>query len=1590
MPPEPLPWDRRDFRKHDRSASDARAVAGVLGRGGLHKWRDQQQQQPHRNHHAPPPYHQQQQQQRWYSDFRSPGQSKQGGWSMYSGDAGQGVAPFSSRFDRNLENKGCQNFVSRGNGRYYRDDRGSFTRKEWKGPSWEAAVAHNSTGETITEVNNLRSIGNTQPCHNSSSRSGRTSNAPLDSTSLSDQYQTESLVTEKMDNITDETTGKGQESEKENCLGPVELEPLKWNRVDSLSSRSTCISHSTSSKSPGQDSIEVLTEVQLKNATPNKSLSVDVSCDRLNSPTQSEDTGPRKKRRLGWGEGLAKYEKKKVDGPDDGTTKSESSLSAVSTESPQSQSTNLLEKSARVERLLDCASPATPSSVACSYSPDVIEEKSAKDANVDCDATNVSCSPSIASQSRYAGSPINLQTLELESIANLSSLINEFLQPNDPCSAENGDTQRMSMTKLLLWKVDVLKALEITESEIESLEMELKSISHPAGPRTPVGEQQSSPCELLDITSRYGVAHVVSKDVDMDSPDGATSKFVDVPAIFLPEKAEFSEDSRNVDIDKSCNLDTKCLKNVFSSPESHGCVSSNALIGNTSCEDRNMGNIWGTIHSSNRDAANRALEELNKLLPKGCCFDGSVQSFFSSLPRNSSVVKERFLKRKQFLQFKEKVLTLKFKVFQHFWKEGQVVSIKTLRGKTWKKFDTSRNGQKKNRSRVSSYGGGCQTVPADEVINFVNNLLSQLAFKPNRNTLKMPALILDKNVKMSRFISNNGLVEDPFTVEKERSIINPWTAEEREIFIEELTAFGKDFRKIASFLDHKTVADCIEFYYKNHKSKWFEEARKNSGFIKQRKSRTTTYLVGSGKRRNCEFNAASLDMLGAASEIAANIDKGMDVQQKCVSRSSFGGASSSCVPTRVVDHLLKGSDSKDMDNNDRETEAADVLAGICGSLSPETTSSSITSSVDLGDGYKDPSCPRISPSVKRPLTPEVIEDVDSECSDESCGEMNTTDWSDEEKSIFIRAVSSHGKDFCMVSRCVRTKSANQCKVFFSKASKSLGLDMIQPGSGAASGDVDGGGSDVEDDCNMRSYLGTGNNSSEYETKEISSPPRMKSDHESEMVDAAPDFKRFGGKKGQCPLDSTTNELVLENSVLDARGDDKPVTDVQYPQTAPVALNMETGRGVKEEVPDWSNEAENGALVKVSNDHCAEEKQCHIPLLPKVRVSDSTDDNDTSHETSWKKFELTHTSVDAHSSTQTCQKSNIPKEANVGMCSAEKSRVSSLPPNGRLASVASTTIFSVPIKYSDTPNRNALLPVEATGNDGTHLSSYSLGSPQILQGYPLSLQTMKGTTRDVSSARQDEHSNSDWHTDFSLQKCKEARQSDVSFPPLERVRDRSTPPQSCCSSAGDSNPPRKGDVKLFGKILSSSQQKPVERADDNSSSQNQRLKLISEQKDSAQSKFDSNGYTPSEKMLARRFTLWDGNRIQTTPVPPILDSTRLLAKYPSAFSNFVPSSLHGPVDGTSVFQRREMSSSIGVKQVQDDTLAEMQRRNTLNAAAGTSSGVGIARQGRMVFGAEYPSLTDPVAAIKMHYARMQGGNIVIDTDGRWINSRDIGR
>lgn len=144
------------------------------------------------------------------------------------------------------------------------------------------------------------------------------------------------------------------------------------------------------------------------------------------------------------------------------------------------------------------------------------------------------------------------------------------------------------------------------------------------------------------------------------------------------------------------------------------------------------------------------------------------------------------------------------------------------------------------------------------MINFTSQLLQESQNEVKKRILKMPSLILDEKDKMiSMFKSRNGVVEDPVAVEKERVRINPWTSDERKIYVEKFRVFGKDFRKIASFLDHKTIADCVEFYYKTHKLECFEQDKKRKSRENEKLSATKIGLRRSGRKRNSKVNYVS-------------------------------------------------------------------------------------------------------------------------------------------------------------------------------------------------------------------------------------------------------------------------------------------------------------------------------------------------------------------------------------------------------------------------------------------------------------------------------------------------------------------------------------------------------------------------------------------------------------------------------------------------------------------------------------------------------------------------------------------------------------
>ncbi|TKY46293.1 Nuclear receptor corepressor 1 [Spatholobus suberectus] len=878
-----------------------------------------------------------------------------------------------------------------------------------------------------------------------------------------------------------------QSHERESSVG---WKPLKWNRLGRFSSRD-----------PGKA--------------------------RLLDKDGTEET--RKKPRLNWGEGLAEFEKKKIEEADVSANKDGTGLPPSNME----------------------ATATTPTSVACSSLTGVGDTLCVKAAYVDNDVGNLGGSPAPGSQNHQRGI---LERIDVDTLTSLGSSLVELLESDDPSSVDSSVARSTAMNKVLIWKAVISKVLEVTQTEIDSLENELKSLQSESGVRLPcspaagsllvchsaksceedIGGSDKVTCpETLQIapfdegnvekmrlsTNLHGM-HDNSKEDDISSPGIATSKFVEslplIRAVSSCDATRYGTCSKNLDGIQSTAK--KCLVsytygqvasvsscgdgNSYLSMEIKYGMDANSSASFYSCTDDTL---YNTIISSNKESAKRACEVFANLLPKECGKISNVGVSSSSLSLNDAFIKKKFAEKKWFARFKEKVLTTKYEALNHLWKKDLCLrSVRKCPPTSHKNLElglqTISKGCQKNRSSIHyrfpfPARNQLSLVPTSEMIDYTSQLLSESQDKVNRSILKMPTLILDQKDKMiSKFKSSNGRVEDPLAIEKERAMINPWTSEERNIFLEKFAAFGKDFRNIASFIDHKTNADCVEFYYKNHKSDCFEKIKKKKSGEHQKLYTAKTGLMASGKKKNGKVNVDSREILSDDPVMA----HGIPGNQRTRSGRLVLWRGYDNMKISTGDGITERSNSLDILQDERKSVAADVLAGKCGSPSFKAMSSFITRSVDPVEANRDRTCLKVRPLCQQPVMPDVTQDIDGRTSDKSCGEMDPSDWTDEEKAAFLQAVSSFGKDFTRIAQHVGTRSQDQCKIFFIKGQKGLRLDLMHHRPeyiGSLGNDVNGGRSDTDDACVVAADSVSDSDKSGTKTDEDQPSSVMNSNHD---------------------------------------------------------------------------------------------------------------------------------------------------------------------------------------------------------------------------------------------------------------------------------------------------------------------------------------------------------------------------------------------------------------------------------------------------------------------------------------------------------------
>uniref|UniRef100_A0A8C8FAK4 Nuclear receptor corepressor 2 n=1 Tax=Oncorhynchus tshawytscha TaxID=74940 RepID=A0A8C8FAK4_ONCTS len=295
--------------------------------------------------------------------------------------------------------------------------------------------------------------------------------------------------------------------------------------------------------------------------------------------------------------------------------------------------------------------------------------------------------------------------------------------------------------------------------------------------------------------------------------------------------------------------------------------------------------------------------------------------------------------------------------------------------------------QERMQSRAGQRGGGLASSAArseHEVSEIVDGISEQEnTEKQMRQLAVIPPMLFDAEQQRIKFINMNGLMDDPMKVYKDRQVMNMWSEQEKDTFREKFIQHPKNFGLIASFLERKTVAECVLFYYLTKKN----ENYKN--------------IVRRNYRRRGRMNRSSQE----------------DKEEK--EKEKEGEREEEKTEGEEREDVMK-DDTSGEDGEDKEPTVA---------LKGRRTANS--------QG-------RRKGRITRSMTSEVEETATPPLSGELANlEMNESSrWTEEEMETAKKGLLQYGRNWSAIAKMVGSKTVSQCKNFYFNYKKRQKLDEI--------------------------------------------------------------------------------------------------------------------------------------------------------------------------------------------------------------------------------------------------------------------------------------------------------------------------------------------------------------------------------------------------------------------------------------------------------------------------------------------------------------------------------------------------------------------
>ncbi|XP_028967803.1 nuclear receptor corepressor 1 [Galendromus occidentalis] len=230
---------------------------------------------------------------------------------------------------------------------------------------------------------------------------------------------------------------------------------------------------------------------------------------------------------------------------------------------------------------------------------------------------------------------------------------------------------------------------------------------------------------------------------------------------------------------------------------------------------------------------------------------------------------------------------------------------------------------KKQREEKERFSRAGQRVRSDADMEEIMDGIQQQEDedKRMRSYAVVPPRLLDNWERRFRFVSENCRVDDFATEYKEFQSMTIWSDHEKQIFREKYVQFPKNFGMIASFLERKTTAECVSYYYMSKKSENYKR------LIRKHNARKRT-------RNNVTNNRGSQPQTSSANVLAGVITTSLPTDCRLPQRRQIQPSSSSLLPSSASGMGLSSSSGQ------TTTSALSTTSSTAGSAAPSSPSAS--------------------------------------------------------------------------------------------------------------------------------------------------------------------------------------------------------------------------------------------------------------------------------------------------------------------------------------------------------------------------------------------------------------------------------------------------------------------------------------------------------------------------------------------------------------------------------------------------------------------------------------------------------------------------